>query len=116
MYLALEMKQSWLIAFILEWVITIAGLDLMKQQLCVQVNNLVSVCVCTLSLLYCSDTPCVDGEVLLVGGHNVQEGRVLFCYNGEWYSICSDSWSEMDAEADVVCSTLGYSAQLGQKC
>ena len=40
MYLALEMKRSWLIAFILEWVITIAGLDLMKQQLCVQVNNL----------------------------------------------------------------------------
>ena len=38
------------------------------------------------------------------------------CYNGEWYSICSDNWSEKDAEANVVCSTLGYSVELGQKC
>ena len=40
----------------------------------------------------------------------MKEGRVLVCYNGEWYSICSDNWSEMDAESDVVCSILGYSA------
>ena len=43
----------------------------------------------------------------------MKEGRVLVCYNGEWYSICSDNWSKMDAESDVVCSILGYSADLG---
>ena len=57
----------------------------------------------------------MDGIVRLVGGHNVKEGRIQVCYNGEWHSICSDNWSEMDGEADVVCSTLGYSAQLGEK-
>ena len=49
-------------------------------------------------------------------GHNLKEGRVQLCHNGEWHSICSDTWSELDAEADVVCSTLGYSAQLGKYC
>ena len=46
----------------------------------------------------------------------MKEGRVLVCYNGEWYSICSDNWSVMDAESDVVCSILGYSAELGLIC
>ena len=55
----------------------------------------------------------MDDTVHLVGGHNVKEGRVLVCYNGEWHSICSDNWSKMDAESDVVCSILGYSADLG---
>ena len=55
----------------------------------------------------------MDGTVQLVGGHNMKEGRVHICYNGEWHTICSDSWSEINAEADVVCSTLGYFAELG---
>ena len=58
----------------------------------------------------------MDGRVLLVDGHNLKEGRVLVCYIGEWHSICSDTWSELDVEADVVCSTLGYFAQLGMYC
>ena len=57
----------------------------------------------------------MDDTIHLVGGRGVKEGRIQVCYKGEWYSICSDNWSEMDGEADVVCSTLGYSAQLGQK-
>ena len=63
-----------------------------------------------------SDTTCVNNTVHLVGGHNVKEGRVLVCYNGEWHSICSDNWSKSNTEADVVCSTLGYSTELGWKC
>ena len=37
------------------------------------------------------------------------------CYNGEWHSVCGDRWSEMGSEADVVCSTLGYAAELGKE-
>ena len=61
------------------------------------------------------DTTCMEGTVHLVGGHNVKEGRIQICYNGEWHSVCGDRWSEMGGEADVVCSTLGYSAKLGKE-
>ena len=61
------------------------------------------------------DTTCMEGTVHLVGGHNVKEGRVQICYNGEWHSVCGDRWSERGSEADVVCSTLGYSAELGEE-
>ena len=69
-----------------------------------------------LVIIYCLDTTCVNDTLRLVGGHDLKEGRVQVCYNGEWHSICSDNWSVMDGEADVVCSTLGYSAELGQQC
>ena len=62
-----------------------------------------------------SDTTCMNGTVRLVGGLNVKQGRVHICYDGQWHSICSDNWNEMNAESDVVCSTLGYSSDLGKK-
>ena len=58
------------------------------------------------------DSPCEEGAVYLVSGHNAREGRVQVCYSGEWHSICSDNWRE--TEADVVCTSLGYSAELGE--
>ena len=60
-----------------------------------------------------TDTTCVEGTTLLVYGRNVKEGKVLICHDGEWYSVCGDGWNE--AEADVVCSSLGYSAENGQE-
>ena len=63
----------------------------------------------------CLDQTCVEGTLRLVGGPTIREGRVQMCYNGEWHSVCGDRWSEMGGEADVVCSTLGYSAELGQE-
>ena len=52
--------------------------------------------------------------VQLVGGHNIiKEGRVHMCQNGMWHSLCADNWSGMEHEADVVCSSVGYSTQMG---
>ena len=68
----------------------------------------------TKSLLL-ADTSCEEDAVRLVGGHTVKEGRVQLCYNGEWHSVCGDRWSEMGAEADVVCSVLGFSFESGQE-
>ena len=65
--------------------------------------------------LFYSDTTCMDDTIHLVGGRSVKEGRVQVCYKGEWYSICSDNWSEMGPEAGTICSNLGFSAELGQK-
>ena len=118
MYLALAMRQCWWIAFILEEATTTAGLALIMQRLFVQVNIMLvygSMCVGSLLQIFIfhSDTTCIDDTVRLVGGRHVKEGMVEMCYNGQWHSICSDNWSEMDGEADVVCSTLGYSTELG---
>ena len=51
----------------------------------------------------------MEGSVYLVGDHSIKEGIVLMCSNGEWNMVCGDRWSE--AEADVVCSTFGYSTK-----
>lgn len=65
--------------------------------------------------IYSSDTT-ADGTVRLVDGRDKKEGRVQMYYNEKWHSICSDTWSKIDGEADVVCSALGFSRVLGQKC
>ena len=58
------------------------------------------------------DTTCEDGAVHLVGGDDVSRGRVEYCYQGTWYSVCANSWDESGLEAGVICRSLGY--QLGR--
>ena len=60
-----------------------------------------------------ADTVCVDGTVHLVGGHSLRAGRVEYCYNGTWHSVCSNGWDDVQ-EARVVCNTLGYDTSLGE--
>ena len=54
-----------------------------------------------------SIAPCNDGDIRLTGNSNVpQEGRVEYCLNNNWGTICGTSWGAPDAQ--VACRQLGY--------
>lgn len=48
----------------------------------------------------------MDGEVILVDGMNDYEGRVEFCYQGQWGTVCDDHWGPV--EAATVCRQLNF--------
>ena len=51
--------------------------------------------------------PCNDGQIRLAGNANVpQEGRVEYCKNNNWGTICDSLWGAPDAQ--VACRQLGY--------
>ena len=55
---------------------------------------------------------CDSGTVHLVGGDVISWGRVEYCYDGSWYSVCASDLS--DEEARVICNTLGYNTDYGK--
>ena len=53
-----------------------------------------------------------NGDVRLVGGNSVSEGRVEICYNGVWGSVCNHGWSNVNAA--IVCRQLGFQGESKQ--
>lgn len=53
------------------------------------------------------DANCSHGSVRLVGddGDGVREGRVEVCVNSAWGTVCSEYFTQEDAE--VICGQLG---------
>ena len=58
-------------------------------------------------------TACTYGNIRLVGGATLYEGRVEVCINNTWGTVCDNSWDNSDAT--VICKQLGY-AYTGSKC
>ena len=57
---------------------------------------------------HCRDPPiveCVDGEVRLMNGETITEGRVEVCLEGHWGTVCINLWTTKNT--DVVCGQLG---------
>ncbi len=48
---------------------------------------------------------CEDGDVRVVGGETLLEGRVEVCVNRAWGTVCSRGFTE--DEAHTVCTQLG---------
>ena len=48
---------------------------------------------------------CTDGELRLMNGTNISEGRVEICINRAWGSVCDQGFTKEDAT--VVCRQLG---------
>ena len=62
----------------------------------------------------CPCTP--EGGVRLVDGIVPYRGRVEFCVDGTWTSICSSGWWDSN-DASVVCRQLGYNtSKLANTC
>ena len=50
---------------------------------------------------------CTDGQLRLVGGANIREGRVEVCINNAWGTVSDDLFGDEDAR--VVCIQSGFS-------
>jgi len=58
------------------------------------------------SFITYSPVLCQNGDIRLVNGTNLYDGRVEICWNETWGTVCDGFWSTFDAT--VACRQLGF--------
>ena len=61
----------------------------------------------SLPLLSACSGPEDNGNIRLVDGYSIREGRLEICMNGKWGTVCDNEFDTADAL--VVCRQLGFS-------
>jgi len=64
-------------------------------------------------IVTCVSLACENGDIRIVGGTTIYEGRVEICNNLIWGTVCDDLWGPSDA--NVVCRQLGF-LETGKVC
>ena len=82
---------------------------LVKIQLISHVTHQVQVIIQSYFEMYvCTQLDnCTNGDVRLVDGETNNEGRIEYCYYGEWSILCSKS-NLYGQTASNICHKLGY--------
>ena len=66
------------------------------------------------SIIITTANNCTENDVRLIGGQRLSEGRVEICLEGQWGTVCDNSWGSNDAQ--VACRQLGYPSTGRQPC
>lgn len=57
-------------------------------------------------LFFSLDAACTQHDIRLSNGPSAREGRIEYCYNNQWGTVCDDLFGTNDAK--VVCNQLNY--------
>lgn len=63
------------------------------------------ICVLVIKLYLSTPAVCMQGDIRLVGGIDLRQGRVEVCDSNSWGTVCDDTFTGDDAT--VACRQLG---------
>ena len=83
-----------------------------RNYMYVLVMIIIKITIAMISVLLCihaePSTPfanCTDGDLRLMDGADITEGRIEICFNRAWGTVCDDAFGLQDAA--VACAQLG---------
>ena len=66
-----------------------------------------------ITMLVCAEVCDPEGDIRLVNGSNRFEGRVEYCNDSQWKSVCNAGF--FNQEITVACRQIGFSGAFSHK-